>query len=453
MKNSRARATKIICRVVIDKINLDEALSEHFAENDNDRSFIQELCYGTIRFYPRLNILVSQLLQKPFAQKDRDLLVLLLVGVYQLLYLDTPDHAAISETVEASKQINKSWAAKLINAVLRNFQRQREMLLAKAEANDVAQTAHPKWLIKELKKAYPNEWEKICAANNVKPPMTLRVNVQKISREEYLRKIPLNPPFSKGEIPTDPPFEKGGQGGFAVNALISPFAIYLSHPLSVTDLPGFTEGEISVQDEAAQLAAVLLDLKPNQLVLDACAAPGGKTCHILETEPTVKLIAVESVAKRAEKIHENLQRLKLSAEVIVADAAQPENWWDKQLFDRILLDAPCSATGVIRRHPDIKLLRKSEDIQNIVKTQAALLNALWPLLKPEGLLLYATCSILPAENSEQINTFISLHPDAELQTIQHPGKLLASPDWQLLPEINGHDGFYYALIKKKQIKA
>ncbi len=475
MHNSRARAATVLCKVLIDKINLDEALNDAFVNNAQDRAFIQELCYGTLRFYPRLTFFANQLLQKPLGKQDTDLHVLILVGLYQLLYLETPPHAAISETVEATKQLKKAWASKLVNAILRNFQRQRDTLVAQAETEDVAQFAHPTWILQALKTAYPQQWQIICAANNVKPPFTLRVNVQKINREDYLQKlnslnpplrIPPCPPFSKGGEsfvkggnPLNPPFEKGGTEpvpakagrGFSIQATAAPLSecgIYLSNAIPVPELPGFMDGEVSVQDEAAQLAASLLDLKPQQRVLDACAAPGGKTCHLLETEPTLQLTAVELSPLRAKKIHENLARLQLNANVIPADAGEPESWWDKILFDRILLDAPCSATGVIRRHPDIKLLRRASDIAKFAAQQWQLLTALWPLLKPNGLLLYATCSVLPIENSELIQKFLQAQTDAALQTILHPGKTSTTPDWQLLPEINGHDGFYYALLKK-----
>lgn len=425
MLNSRAHAAQIIARVVNKSLNLNQALSDAFTPlhgNDaiaaNDRSFIQQLCYGTLRFYLRLEWLAKQLLQKPLVVPDAEVSALILIGLYQLLYLTTPAYAALSATVEASKQLKKAWASKLINALLRNFERQRTVLLAQAEHNLVAHTAHPAWLLKRIQQAYAQDWQTICLINNQQAPLTLRVNQQKISRADYLQKLPTH--HLVAEIT---PLSSSG--------------LCLQQAVAVEILPGFATGEVSVQDEAAQLAATLLDLQVGQRVLDACAAPGGKTAHILEIQPTIKLVAVEISARRAEKIHENLRRLDLRAEILIADAADSKQWWDNTLFDRILLDAPCSATGVIRRHPEIKLLLHSKTIDALVATQQRLLAALWPLLKSDGILLYATCSILPEENQQQIAHFLRSYSDARLLQ-----------ERQLLSQLDGHDGFYYASMKK-----
>jgi 16S rRNA (cytosine967-C5)-methyltransferase len=416
--NSRARAAQILAQILKDETNLDEALTSAFEKNDQDRGFIQELCYGTLRYYHRLNFFASQLLRKSFSKKDSDLQALVLIGLYQLLYLDTPAYAALSATVEAAKQLQKTWAANLINAVLRNFGRQRETLILKANQNLEAATSHPLWLLKKIQYAFPTDWQTICEANNQQAPLTLRVNAQKISRTDYLKKLQ-------------------DQNMAAHAAPLSEAGIYLEEAVSVQTLPGFEQGEVSVQDEAAQLAAFLLELKPAQRVLEVGAAPGGKTTHILEKQPEVELTGIDISAPRIKKIHENLQRLQLDAKIICGDATDPASWWDKTLFDRILIDAPCSATGVIRRHPDIKLLREPKNIAELLMTQKKLLDQLWPLLKPKGLLVYATCSILPEENHEQIERFLLANLDAKLVN-----------EKILLPQIKGHDGFYYAVIQR-----
>jgi 16S rRNA (cytosine967-C5)-methyltransferase len=416
--NARARAAQILVVLMEKHLNLDDILNNHFIENSTDRGFVQELCYGTMRFYHRLEWLSHRLLKKAFKVKDKDLEALILIGLYQLFYLDTPAYAAISDTVEASRQLGKTWAVNLVNAVLRNADRTREALLSVIKTNPVAETSHPLWLLQKIQQAYPEDWQSIIEANNQKAPLTLRVNLQKTTREQYVKKL----------------IEQGIE---SIPGFLCGTALYLKQAVSIENLSGFAEGEISVQDEAAQLAAGLLDLKPGQRVLDACAAPGSKTIHILETCPDGDLTAIELSEKRSVKIQENLKRMGFTATVVVQDFRKIEAWWDGQLFDRILLDAPCSATGVIRRHPDIKFLRTEKEVNQIVKLQAELLETAWQLLKPAGILLYATCSILPEENQEQIQAFLKSHPDATLNL-----------EKILLPTIGQHDGFYYARLKK-----
>lgn len=372
---------------------------------------LQEICYGVCRYYYQLDFIAKQLLRK--VPQDDSIYLLIIIGLYQLLYMNTAPYAVISEAVEASKVMNKAWASKLINAVLRNFQRQQDTLFAQLTKKPDIQYAHPGWLTDAIKHAYPEDWRAILQANNQKPPMTLRVNQQKITRQDYQKK--LHSQAIASQIT-----RRSGVG------------ITLANPIGVKQLPSFYDGEVSLQDEAAQLAADLLDVHEGMRVLDACAAPGGKTCHLLEQYPSIDLTAIDNQATRLQQIQENLQRLQLQAKLITADAANTNHWWDKQTFDRILLDAPCSATGVIRRHPDSKLLKRKSDIAALADKQLTLLTALWPLLKPGGKLLYATCSILPQENQQVIEKFLR----------QQAAQVLYQE--QLLPDAN--DGFFYTLL-------
>lgn len=417
---SRSAAAQII----FDVIDGGKPLEFSLVVDSKDKAFIQELCFGVCRWFFQLDFIARQLLSKPFKDKDSDVFVLLLIGLYQLLYMRVPDHAAISETVAACVELKKPWAKGVLNAVLRNFLRQKDELLKLVEKNDEAKTSHPTWFLKKIQNYYPDDWPKICEANNGYPPLTLRVNQQKISRDKYFEKI------------------SGKKTQF------SNCGVTLEKASDVKVLPGFKEGEVSVQDEAAQLAASLLDLKPELNVLDACAAPGGKTAHILETEPSIELTAVDRDVKRSERIFENLERLDLNANVICADAADIETWWDKKSFDRILVDAPCSAVGVMRRHPDIKLIREEKDVNEITKIQAELLRALWKTLKPGGLMLYATCSILAEENQNQIEKFLSETTDAIEEIIKANWGRAVKHGRQILPGNNNMDGFYYCLLTR-----
>ena len=395
-----------------------------------DRGFTQDLAFGTARWQPRLSALAAKLLQKPFKAADADVEALLLVGLYQLLYTRVPAHAAIGETVGCADKLKKPWAKGLLNAVLRNAQRESEALLAELEHDPVVRTAHPRWLQKSLKAFWPEQWEAICAANNAHPPMILRVNRRHHRRDAYLQLL-----VDAGVEATPCVFSQDG--------------IVLAEACDVRNLPGFAEGWISVQDEAAQLAADLLDLAPGQRVLDACCAPGGKTCHILEVEPTLAgVVAVDLEAKRLVRVRENLERLGLSAELIAADGRDTATWWDGKPFQRILLDAPCSATGVIRRHPDIKLTRQPDDIAALAALQGELLDAMWPTLDVGGILLYATCSTLPTENTEVIEAFLARTPGARELDIAGDFGLKQPHGRQLLAQEGGHDGFYYAKLIK-----
>ncbi|CAI8869832.1 16S rRNA (cytosine(967)-C(5))-methyltransferase RsmB [Pseudomonas sp. IT-P294] len=429
--NPRLAAAKALAAVLNGKASLNSSLPTQMDKvEDRDRGFTQDLAFGTARWQPRLSALAAKLLQKPFKAADADVEALLLVGLYQLLYTRVPAHAAIGETVGCADKLKKPWAKALLNAVLRRAQRESEALLAELEHDPVVRTAHPRWLQKSLKAFWPEQWEAICAANNAHPPMILRVNRRHHSRDAYLGLL--------------------AQAGIAATPCIySQDGIILEAAADVRSLPGFAEGWISVQDEAAQLAADLLDLAPGQRVLDACCAPGGKTCHILEAEPKLAgVVAVDLEAKRLVRVRENLARLGLSAELIAADGRDTATWWDGKPFQRILLDAPCSATGVIRRHPDIKLTRQPDDIAALAVLQGELLDALWITLEVGGILLYATCSTLPTENTEVIEAFLARTPGARELDLATTAGIKQPHGRQLLAQEGGHDGFYYAKLIK-----
>ncbi|WP_312405018.1 16S rRNA (cytosine(967)-C(5))-methyltransferase RsmB [Pseudomonas rhodesiae] len=429
--NPRLAAAKALAAVLNGKASLNSSLPTQLDKvEDRDRGFTQDLAFGTARWQPRLSALAAKLLQKPFKAADADVEALLLVGLYQLLYTRVPAHAAIGETVGCADKLKKPWAKALLNAVLRRAQRESEALLAELEHDPVVRTAHPRWLQKSLKAFWPQQWEAICAANNAHPPMILRVNRRHHQRDAYLTLL-------------------SDAGLSATPCAYSVDGIVLEAATDVRSLPGFAEGWISVQDEAAQLAADLLDLAPGQRVLDACCAPGGKTCHILEVEKDLaQVVAVDLEAKRLVRVRENLARLGLSAELIAADGRDTATWWDGKPFQRILLDAPCSATGVIRRHPDIKLTRQADDIAALAALQGELLDALWPTLEVGGILLYATCSTLPTENTEVIEAFLARTSGARELDLATAAGIKQPHGRQLLAQEGGHDGFYYAKLIK-----
>ncbi|RKZ72586.1 MAG: 16S rRNA (cytosine(967)-C(5))-methyltransferase [Gammaproteobacteria bacterium] len=432
-KNARSIATQVLTQVIGYKHSLSDCLDTALPSlNDaRDRALAQALCYGVLRWLPRLQALLQRLLRKPFKAKDSDIEVLLLIGLYQQLYMRIPDHAAIAATVDVTRTLKKPWATGLVNGVLRHFQRQQKTLLMSVDNDNSAKLAHPPWLLERLIQDYPKDWEAIVEANNTHPPLTLRVNARLMSRDDYLEHLRV---ANMGAVPT--PYTEYG---------ITLEQIPQGMPNS---LPGFTQGWASVQDGAAQLAAPLLDVPIGARVLDACAAPGGKTAHLLEHYNIDALLALDNQPARVQKLTDTLHRLQLLAEVRLADASQPETWWDGEPFDRILLDVPCSGSGVIRRHPDIKYLRRSSDIKKLAAQQKRLLGALWKLLKPGGKLLYITCSVFAEENHLQIQNWLTSHADANETVI--------SADWghamaygrQILPGENNHDGFYYACLSK-----
>lgn len=427
----RLAAANALAVVIAGKASLGSSLPPQLTQvAPRDQPLARELAFGTARWFPRLQGLADRLLQKPLKAADRDLQALLLVGMYQLLYTRIPAHAAIGETVAVAVSMKKTWAKGLLNAVLRRVQREGAELLVELEHDPVIRVAHPRWLQKRLKRDWPQHWEAICAANNLHPPMSLRVNQLQGDRDTYLARLLA-------------------EGIQAHVCQFSASGITLAEPRDVYQLPGFTDGAASVQDEAAQLAAPLLELKPGQRVLDACCAPGGKTCHILELEPGLhELMALDLEPARLERVRENLQRLKLHATLKAADGRALDDWWDGQTFQRILLDAPCSATGVIRRHPDIKLARQPDDIAALATLQGELLDQLWQTLEVGGILVYATCSVLPEENSQVIAAFLQRQCDARQLPIPGEYGLEQPCGRQLLPQPDGHDGFYLAKLLK-----
>ncbi|MGR8940145.1 MAG: 16S rRNA (cytosine(967)-C(5))-methyltransferase RsmB [Gammaproteobacteria bacterium] len=427
--NLRLLAAKVLTRVVVDGQSLTVALEQALTsvQAAQDRALVQALCYGVCRYYHRLDFILSRLLDKPL--KDASIRLLILVGLYQLCFMRIKAHAVVAETVGAAGR--KPWAKGLINALLRRYLRERDHLEALANADVSASCSHPLWLIDKIRHDWPEYAERCLSENNRQPPLTLRVNLARISREAYREALTR-------------------QGIDARTVEFCPSAVILEKPLPVEKIPGFAEGLVSVQDVAAQLAAGLLDLRPGCRVLDMCAAPGGKTAHILEMHNDLQeVVAVDIDPNRMQRVNDNLRRLKLSATTLAGDAAKPEAWWDRLPFDRILVDAPCSALGVIRRHPDIKLLRRAEDIEPLRQQQQHILQAAWPLLAAGGQLLYATCSVLKEENQRQVLDFLAGRDDAVELPINADWGVQAAAGRQILTGDSAMDGFYYARIGKK----
>lgn len=433
--NTRFVALKICLTVIEEGRSLSQTLPEGLAQfsDRRERNFTQNLVLGTLRWQERLEAIRTLLLKKPMKAKDEDVNQLILLGLYQILYMDTPEHAAVSETVSVTKSLKKPWAKALVNGVLRNFLREKQALCDEVDLKPAYKYSHPQWFVKQLRKAYPEHWEAILEANNQQAPLTLRVNTHYQTRQQFLDAL-KEADIEASEHPTAP------QG------------VLLNQSTDITQLPSYDEGGFSVQDAAAQQAANLLQPQINEHILDACAAPGGKTTHLLElSQNQARVFALEKEPERLDRLGENLHRLNLDAEYAAGDASQPDDWWNGEQFDKILLDAPCSATGIIRRHPDIKWHRTAEDIEQLVITQQAILEALWPLLKPGGRLLYATCSILPQENTLQMQHFIETQPSAKIVPIQADWGITFAdtPGRQILPGEYGMDGFFYCLLEKE----
>lgn len=431
MSNSRAIVAKILCSLLNDRGSLNTLLGNH--KDHPDFGLIQESCYGCCRWYFALEFLLGQLLNKPLKKQDLDIKCLIICALYQLRELEVAEYAVINESVSATQVFKKPWAKGLVNAVLRGYQRKHddlEQTLTASQANEGL--AFPSWLKSEICEQWPEQALSIFQNSNQRPPMTLRVNLAKNSRKQYLESL------KQAGVGASP-------GGLADSAL------YLDKPAPVTDLPGFDEGKVSVQDEASQLVVSLLQLEPGQNVLDACAAPGGKSCHILESEYSLTgLTSIDMSQSKLDRIRENFERLGLESKLVAADAGDIETWWDGNHFDRILLDAPCSATGVIRRHPDIKLLRKPEQIKSLGEIQSSLLSKLWTCLKPGGLLLYTTCSLLRQENEDTIRRFLDSTDSAKYEAIAADWGVECAFGRQLLPGTSsGPDGFFYAVLRKK----
>jgi 16S rRNA (cytosine967-C5)-methyltransferase len=432
----RAAAARAVAAVAGKGQRLESALSEVVPERAQ-RPAIQSLAFGTVRWYFELDACLTLMLDRPGVALDPEIRALALVGIFQLAHGATPAHAAVAETVEATRVLGRARSAGLVNALLRRFQREGEAIMNRAHEKPEARHAHPAWLLDALARDWPELWPVIVAAGNAQPPMWLRVNCRQGSREDYRARL------AEAGMPAE-------------SCAFAPEALRLSEPVNVGELPGFAEGAVSVQDAAAQLAPYWLAAAGGMRVLDACAAPGGKTCHILELEPGVaELVALDVDPVRSARIADNLSRLGLAATVVVGGAATTA-WWDGRAFDRILLDVPCSGTGVIRRHPDIKLLRRPDDIARFAGTQLALLRSIYPLLVPGGRLLYSSCSMLRAENAAVVAEFLAAEPTALDATesarlllpgvapVQGPGPGCALPCGAA-----DADGFYYACLEKR----
>ncbi|XZG69946.1 16S rRNA (cytosine(967)-C(5))-methyltransferase RsmB [Chitinibacteraceae bacterium HSL-7] len=415
-------AARVVAQVRSGRNMTDELdrLWSHYPDlAPQQRGAIQDACYGSLRQLGILEAALKELLHKPL--RDDALHALLLVALYQLAYTRTKPYAVVDEAVKAARELAGDGSKGLVNAVLRNFQRQQPALLERIEASD-ARWSHPDWWVKAMRRAWPRDWEALIQAGNSHPPMTLRVNARKGDADLYLQRL------ADADIPA---------------SKLDTHAIVLERAVPVSKLPGFNDGEVSVQDWGAQAAAKLLDAHSGMRVLDACAAPGGKTGHLLELAD-LELVALDSDAARLSRVGDNLARLGSAAALLCGDAGRPAAWWDGKPFDRILADVPCSATGVARRHPDIKWLRRPDDFARFAAQQSQILDALWALLAPGGKLLYATCSIFPTENSQQAARFAERHPDARALPLA-----LTQPNeaGQLLPN-ERHDGFFYALFEK-----
>jgi len=399
---------------------LEHILAQHPNLASSDRGALWDIAHGTLRALGLLRAVLGQLLRKPLSEPHLE--ALLAVALYQLEFTRAKPYAVVDQAVEAAAAGGWPWAKPLVNAILRRYQREREALLGVARATDAGMYSYPDWWIDRLRRSYPGQWAAILEAGNRRPGMTLRVNLGRIDRAAYLQCL------------SDAGIE-GVAGGHA--------GVMLARPIAVAELPGFADGLVSVQDLGAQLAAEFLDVASGMRVLDACAAPGGKTAHILE-RAAVDLLALDSDAARLDKVVVNLRRLGLEAETRCTDAALRDKWWDGREFDRVLLDAPCTASGVVRRHPDIKWLRRESDIDALGAQSTRLLDALWRVVRPGGKLLFATCSVFPEENRARIDDFVGRHADARLAPL--PG--YDGLDVQLLPD-DSHDGFYYALIERR----
>lgn len=432
INNARMAALQMLGQMLDQKRNLADIDDAGMLTDSRDRSFARHLAYGVTRWLSSLQYLSSQLLDRPLKKRDRDIGRLILIGLSQLWHDGTAQHAAIHETAECARLLGKPWAVGLINAVLRRFQREQTELLARLDESP-ERFAHPQWLLQKLQTDWPGEWQEIVKANNHPAPLWLRINRSRPEHEGCAEAL-TNRQF---ELECHP---------------FAPDAIRISPAAAVGDIPGFRDGLLSVQDPAAQLAVDLLDLQAQHRVLDACAAPGGKTCHILERFPSLDLTAVERSESRLVLVRENLARLGFrqrdNVKLLAADAAQTADWWDGAQFDRILLDAPCTASGVIRRHPEIKWLRTTGQLQEAMRVQAKLLRQLWPLLKPGGILVYATCSVLIDENRNQISHFLSQHESAEVAAMDVAWGRDQRFGRQILPGEQEMDGFFYARLRK-----
>jgi 16S rRNA (cytosine967-C5)-methyltransferase len=422
MHNIQLAAGQIVQQVLTDGRNLNQVLEESLRKKSvwtpAQRAALQDLSYGTLRFYGQLRAILTLLLHKPML--DQRIYYVLLVALYQLQYSKAAQHAVVDHAVRSAQMLNVKVSG-LVNAILRNFLRSRDALLVQAAQTAEGKYSYPQWWIAELNAQYGERAAAILEAGNRHPPMTLRVNQRRNTTADYRMQLAQQDLSSRA---------------------VAPDVLQLDKPVSVDRLPGFFDGMVSIQDAGAQYAATLLDAQDGMRVLDACAAPGGKTAHILE-RASVAMVAVDKDENRLQRVAENLQRLQLDAQLVVGDAAEPDAWWDGKPFQRILADVPCSASGVVRRHPDIKWLRRRTDIAGFAAQQLDILQALWRLLAQDGKLLYATCSVFGQENEQVVAAFLERQPDARRLPVALPGKM----GGQLLPD-DQHDGFFYALLQK-----
>lgn len=426
----RAAAALTVAGVIDAGASLDDALAgRRAAIGPADHALLQEIAYGTVRWCLLLEAWLRPLLRKPFRRKDRPLHFLLLTALYQLQWMRIPDHAVVDRTVQAAAHLDRAWARGVVNAVLRNYLRREEEIHA-AVTDPATLQAFPRWLHDRIEAAWPAQCRSILAASNERPPMTLRVNLSRTRRGDFLGRL-----------------EAAGIDASATTA--SEAGVMLERPRPTDQIPGFAAGLVSVQDESAQLAAPALDAGPGLRVLDACAAPGGKSCHLLETEPGLAELVAVDLPERVGAIRDNLERLGLDATVVTGDATRPEAWWDGRPFQRILLDAPCTGSGVIRRHPDIRHRRRPGDVARFAARQLQLLEACWPLLARGGKLLYTTCSILPEENEAVARTFLDSSADGRPLALPGTYGIDCGAGRQRLPGCDGGDGFYYCLIRKE----
>jgi 16S rRNA (cytosine967-C5)-methyltransferase len=439
MANSGARTRAVAAEVVDAVVSGGQSLDAAIAEREErvapaDRSLLRMLCFGTVRKHWQLQHWINQLLSRPLKKRDSVINALLAVGLFQLCDTRIPDHAAVSQTVEAARQLRRPKLAGLLNACMRRFG--REKIAEQVAANEETRWNHPQWLIEKLREDWPDDYEAILEANDSRAPMWLRANSARQSAAEYLARLAAD-----------------GKAAELLEGI--PDAVRLTEPCGVEELPGFMDGDASVQDAAAQIPARWLMADSPTRVLDACAAPGGKSGHLLELGGTgFELTAIDNDARRIERVRENHARIGLDATITIADASKPKEWWDGRLFDAVLLDAPCSAAGVIRRHPDIKLLRRASDIDDLSALQGAILSALWQVLAPGGRLLYVTCSVLAAENDGVVQGFLETNDDAVEDTVLPNNNIRdlmrrKACGYQVLPGTAGLDGFYYACLVKK----
>ena len=430
MTDTRALAAQALAEVALRGASLRDA-TERYAPrmaDPRDRALFTALLSDGARWWLRFDPALDRLLDKPLRQKEPAVHALLVLGLVQLEILELPDYAAVAATVQAARTLQRPRLAGLVNAVLRRWQRERAELLAALDAKPQTRHAHPAWLAKAIARDWPAQADTVMAADNVEPPLMLRANRRRTTREALLERL-----LAAGYVAEPHAWLADG--------------IVLPHSADVTRMPGFAEGQFAVQDGAAQIAADLADIHDGLRILDACAAPGGKACHALE-RADVALTAVEFDAGRAARIRQNLERLGLSAELVIGDAGQTEGWWDGRPFDRRLIDAPCSATGVLRRRPDVRLHRRESDVPALAAQQKRILDALWPLLAPGGRLIYVTCSLLKAENEAVVQALLAARPEARAVAFELPAGQAAGGGWQILPGDGDLDGMYYAVLER-----